>query len=68
MSDVRVELLVNSPDGICNSAGTVLFKRLHVDGDHYTFISINPVYPPITVEKAKIERVLPIGGTYQETL
>ena len=48
--------------------GTVLFKRLHVDGDHYTFISLNPVYPPMTVEKAKIAVVLPVGGTFQEQL
>jgi hypothetical protein len=48
--------------------GTVLLKRLHDDGDHYTFISLNPVYPAVTVEKAKIAEVLPVGGTYQEQL
>jgi SOS-response transcriptional repressor LexA len=48
--------------------GTVLFKRLHVDGDHHTFISLNPIYPPVTVEKPKIDRVLPVGGTFQEQL
>ena len=48
--------------------GTVLFKRLHVDGAQYTFISLNPLYPPITVEKTKVERVLPVGGTYQNQL
>jgi SOS-response transcriptional repressor LexA len=48
--------------------GTVLFKRLHVDGDHCTFISLNPIYPPATVEKAKIEMVLPVGGTFQNQL
>ncbi len=48
--------------------GTVLFKRLHVDGDHYSFISLNPIYPPVTVEKAKIEMVLPVGGTFQNQL
>jgi len=47
---------------------TVLFKRLHVDGDHYTFISLNPIYPPVTVEKPKIDRLLPVGGTFQELL
>ena len=48
--------------------GTVLFKRLHVDGDSYTFISLNPIYPPVTVERSKIEKVLPVGGTFQEQL
>jgi SOS-response transcriptional repressor LexA len=48
--------------------GTVLFKRLHVDGDSYTFISLNPIYPQVTVEKAKIAEVLPVGGTFQEQL
>jgi len=48
--------------------GTVMFKRLHVDGDHYTFISLNPIYPPLTVEKSKIEKVLPVGGTFQNQL
>jgi SOS-response transcriptional repressor LexA len=45
--------------------GTVMFKRLHVDGDHYTFISLNPIYPPLTVEKSKVEKLLPVGGTFQ---
>jgi len=48
--------------------GTVMFKRLHVDGDNYTFISLNPIYPPLTVEKSKIEKVLPVGGTFQNQL
>ena len=48
--------------------GTVMFKRLHVDGDHYTFISLNSIYPPLTVEKSKIEKVLPVGGTFQSQL
>src|SRR5580658_4959539 len=48
--------------------GTVMFKRLHVDGDHYTFISLNPIYPPLTVEKSKVEKVLPVGGTFQSQL
>jgi len=48
--------------------GTVLFKRLHVDGEHYTFISLNPIYPPVTVEKSRIERMLPVGGTFQNHL
>jgi SOS-response transcriptional repressor LexA len=48
--------------------GTVLFKRLHVDGDHYTFISLNPIYPAQTVEKSKVEMVLPVGGTFQNHL
>jgi transcriptional regulator with XRE-family HTH domain len=48
--------------------GTVMFKRLHVDGEHYTFISLNPIYPPLTVEKSKIEKVLPVGGTFQNQL
>jgi len=47
---------------------TVLFKRLHVDGDQYTFISLNPAYLPTTVEKSKVERILPVGGTYQNQL
>jgi SOS-response transcriptional repressor LexA len=48
--------------------GTVLFKRLHVDGDSNTFISLNPIYPPMTVDKAKVEMVLPVGGTFQDQL
>ena len=48
--------------------GTVMFKRLHVDGDQYTFISLNPIYPPLTVDKSKIEKVLPVGGTFQSQL
>jgi SOS-response transcriptional repressor LexA len=48
--------------------GTVLFKRLHVDGNQYTFISLNPIYPPRTVEKSKIEKVLPVGSTFQNQL
>lgn len=45
--------------------GTVMFKRLHVDGENYTFISLNPIYPPRTVEKSMIEKVMPVGGTFQ---
>jgi len=48
--------------------GTVMFKRLHVDGDRYTFISLNPIYPPLTVERSKIEKILPVGGTFQNQL
>jgi transcriptional regulator with XRE-family HTH domain len=48
--------------------GTVMFKRLHVDGDHYTFISLNPIYPPLTVDKSKVEKLLPVGGTFQSQL
>jgi SOS-response transcriptional repressor LexA len=48
--------------------GTVIFARLHVDGNHYTFISLNEIYPPLTVEKSKVEKVLPVGGTYQSHL
>ncbi len=48
--------------------GTVLFKRFHVDGNYYTFISLNPIYPPQTVDKSKVEMVLPVGGTYQSHL
>jgi len=48
--------------------GTVMFKRLHVDGERYTFISLNPIYPPLTVEKSKIEKLLPVGGTYRNQL
>jgi transcriptional regulator with XRE-family HTH domain len=48
--------------------GTVMFKRLHVDGDKYTFISLNPIYPSRTVEKSEIEKVLPVGGTFQSQL
>ena len=48
--------------------GTVMFKRLHVDGDHYTFISLNPIYPPLTVERSKVEKLLPVGGTFQNQL
>lgn len=48
--------------------GTVMFKRLHVDGNRCTFISLNPMYPPITVERARIEMLLPVGGTYQNQL
>ena len=48
--------------------GTVMFKRLHVDGDRYTFISLNPIYPPLTLNRSKIERVLPVGGTFQNHL
>jgi SOS-response transcriptional repressor LexA len=45
--------------------GTVMFKRLHVDGEQYTFISLNPIYPPLTVDKSKIEKIMPVGGTYR---
>ncbi len=48
--------------------GTVIFKRFHVDGTYYTFISTNPIYPPQTVEKSKVEMVLPVGGTFQSHL
>jgi len=48
--------------------GTVMFKRLHVDGNNYTFISINPIYPPLTVEKSKVEKLVPVGGTFQNQL
>ena len=50
------------------SDGTVLFKRLQVDGDQYTFISLNSIYPPLTLEKSKVAEVLPVGGTFQEQL
>jgi len=45
-----------------------MFKRLHVDGDSYTFISLNPIYPLLTLDKAKVERMLPVGGTFQSHL
>jgi len=48
--------------------GTVMFKRLHVDGENFTFLSLNPIYPPLTVERSKIEKVLPVGGTFQNQL
>jgi len=48
--------------------GTLLFSRLHVDGDRCTFISLNPIYPPLTAHRSKIEKLLPVGGTYQEQL
>lgn len=48
--------------------GTVVFRRLHVDGNHYTFISYNPIYPPQTVEKSKVDKVFPVGGTFQSHL
>jgi len=48
--------------------GTVMFKRLHVDGDLFTFISLNPIYPPLTVERSKVEKLLPVGGTFQNQL
>jgi transcriptional regulator with XRE-family HTH domain len=48
--------------------GTVMFKRLHVDAGQYTFISLNPIYPPLTVDKSKVEKVLPVGGTFQNQL
>jgi len=47
---------------------TVLFKRLQVDGNQYTFISLNSIYPPMTMDKGKIAAVLPVGGTYQDQL
>jgi SOS-response transcriptional repressor LexA len=48
--------------------GTVMFKRLHVDGDKYTFISLNPIYPPRTVNRSEVEKLLPVGGTFQTQL
>jgi SOS-response transcriptional repressor LexA len=48
--------------------GTVLFTRFHVDGNHYTFISLNPLYPSRTVERSKVEIVLPVGGTFRNHL
>jgi len=48
--------------------GTVMFKRLHVDGDNYTFISLNPIYPPRTVNKSEVVKILPVGGTFQNQL
>jgi SOS-response transcriptional repressor LexA len=48
--------------------GTLLFTRFHVDGNHYTFISLNPIYPPRTVEKSRVERVLPVAITFQTHL
>jgi transcriptional regulator with XRE-family HTH domain len=48
--------------------GTVRFNRLHVDGAHYTFISLNSIYPPVTIEKSKIDKLFPVGGTFQNHL
>jgi len=48
--------------------GTVMFKRLHVDGNKYTFISLNPIYPPRTVDSSEVEKLLPVGGTFQSQL
>jgi transcriptional regulator with XRE-family HTH domain len=48
--------------------GTVMFKRLHVDGDKYTFISLNTIYPPRTVDRSEVEKLLPVGGTFQSQL
>lgn len=47
---------------------TVIFKRFHIDGDRFTFISLNPMYPPLTVEKSEVEKVMPVGGTFQSHL
>jgi transcriptional regulator with XRE-family HTH domain len=48
--------------------GTVMFKRLHVDGDKFTFISLNPIYPPRTVTKSEVEKLAPVGATFQSQL
>lgn len=45
------------------SDGSVMFKRLQIDGDKYIFISLNPIYPPRTVEKSMVEKIVPVGMT-----
>jgi len=48
--------------------GSVHFKRLQVAGDDFTFISLNPLYPPVTVPRAKVDRIAPVGVTQREEL
>lgn len=48
--------------------GSVLFKRLHIAGDKYHFLSINPAYAPIIVTKDQIERMFPVGKTERNEL
>lgn len=50
------------------SDGSMLFKRLQINGDQLTFVSLNPVYPPIVVERSKVERLAPVGLTQRVEL
>jgi SOS-response transcriptional repressor LexA len=43
--------------------GSVMFKRVQMTGDKFTFVSLNPVYPPFTVEKKDVERLVPVAMT-----
>ena len=48
--------------------GSVLFKRLQINGNQYTFVSLNPVYPPIVIDKSKVEKIAPVGATQRTEL
>ena len=50
------------------SDGSVYFKRLQINGDQYTFVSLNPIYPPITVDRKKVAKIAPVGATQKTEL
>jgi phage repressor protein C with HTH and peptisase S24 domain len=48
--------------------GNVLFKRLHIVGDRYHFLSVNPAYAPIIVTADEIEHMYTVGKTERDEL
>ena len=46
--------------------GSVLFKHLQIQGDDFRLISLNPVFPPITVPRSEMEWIYRVVRT-QET-
>lgn len=45
------------------AGGGLLFNRLQTNGEQLTFISSNPVYPPVTLEKSQVAMMAPVGIT-----
>jgi transcriptional regulator with XRE-family HTH domain len=48
--------------------GSVLFKRLQASGEQFTFVSINPQYPPLSFTERDIEWMYPVARTQKDEL
>lgn len=48
--------------------GNVVFKRLHIVGDKFHLLSINPAYAPIIVTADEIEHMYTVGKTERDEL
>jgi repressor LexA len=48
--------------------GSVMFKRFEASSDRFTFVSLNPIYPPMTVDRSEVEKIMPVGMTQSPPL